>query len=66
MTSSGHLLSLLEKRYETQQGWLLFQEVRNTTGYARKEGYCDAMALSVWPSRGVSLHGFELDRKSVV
>lgn len=54
------LRQLLDKRYEETQGWLLFHEVRNTTGYARKEGYCDAMAMSIWPSRGIALHGFEL------
>lgn len=50
--------TLLERRYATEQGWLLFHEVANRTGFA--SGYADAMALSVWPSRGIELHGFEI------
>ncbi len=52
---------MMERRYPTKQGWLLFNEVRNKTGFgAGPEGFCDAMALSIWPSRGIALHGFEM------
>lgn len=52
---------LLERRYESEQGWLLFYEVAQRTGY-NNTGYADAMALSVWPSRGIQLLGFEIKR----
>lgn len=55
------IYDLLEKRYEPEQGWLLFYEVANGTGF-KGTGYADALAFNVWPSRGISLHGFELKR----
>lgn len=50
---------LLERRYEADQGWLLFYEVANGTGY-KATNYADALAMSVWPSRGIQLLGFEV------
>lgn len=36
-------------------------EVRNGTGFQRnREGYVDAIAMSLWPSRGLDLIGFEV------
>lgn len=55
------LWDLLERRYETSQGWLLFYEVANATGY-KGNGFADALAMSVWPSRGIQLLGFEVKR----
>jgi hypothetical protein len=59
--STPSLWDLLERRYEDQQGWLLFYEVAQRTGY-NNTGYADAMAFSVWPSRGIQLLGFEVKR----
>lgn len=39
--------------------YALFAEVGNSTGYAARR-WADAVAMSLWPSRGLSLHGFEL------
>src|SRR5258706_2777904 len=55
------LWTMLERRYEESQGWLLFYEVANGTGF-KGTGYADALAMSIWPSRGISLHGFEVKR----
>lgn len=55
------LIDLLEKRYDNAQGWLLFYEVSNGTG-TKGTNYADALAMSIWPSRGIALHGFELKR----
>jgi hypothetical protein len=54
--------ALLRKRYESQKGaWAYFEEVRNQTGYQRtRTTYADAVALSLWPSRGIELHGHEI------
>lgn len=38
--------------------WALFQEVGDSTGHARSHS-ADAVAMSLWPSRGLDLHGFE-------
>jgi hypothetical protein len=35
-------------------------QVRNGTGYAREARTADAMAMSLWPSRGLDLYGFEV------
>jgi len=42
-----------------QQAWALFPEVRNGTGYSRAVRTADAIAMSLWPSRGLDLHGYE-------
>jgi len=38
--------------------WALFQEVSDSTGHSRSHS-ADAVAMSLWPSRGLDLHGFE-------
>jgi len=38
----------------------LLQEVRNATGYGRVTRTADAVALGLWPSRGLELYGFEI------
>ena len=40
--------------------YYVLNEVRNGTGYGRREGYVDVLAMSVWPSRGLELIGAEL------
>lgn len=55
------IYTMLERRYEAAQGWLLFYEVANATGF-KGTGYADALAMSVWPGRGIALHGLELKR----
>lgn len=51
---------LLRKRYDDQRGaWVYLTEVRNATGY-KANSAVDALALSLWPSRGIELHGHEI------
>lgn len=40
--------------------WAFFEEVRNQTGYGKRERYADALALGLWPSHGMELIGFEI------
>jgi len=57
MTSNELIVSLRE-RYPSQE-YALFTELRNATG----GGACrsaDAVAMSLWLSRGLVLHGFEI------
>lgn len=54
------LLIKLSNKYPSP-GYAFVSQVRNGTGYARGETRtADAMAMSLWPSRGVYLEGFEL------
>lgn len=56
LTSSG-LRRLLRERYPAS-AWALFHEVANTTGFA--DNYLDVVAVSLWRSHGIALHGFEI------
>lgn len=59
MTVSLH--DLLNKRFSAPQ-YALFYEVRNATGYGigGPTRYADALAMSLWPSRGLDLYGIEV------
>jgi len=48
----------LKKRYRPPEFGILF-EVANRTGWGRYR-YADAMAMSLYPSRGLVLHGIEI------
>lgn len=39
--------------------WALFFEVADATG-ARHNRWADAVAMNLWPSRGLTIHGFEV------
>lgn len=57
MTSSD-FRALLHKRYPKGE-WALAFEVANGTG-ANARRYADAVAMNLWPSRGLAIHGFEI------
>lgn len=44
------------------RGWAVFDEVRSETGYTAGQPVrtCDVLALSLWRSEGIELHGLEL------
>lgn len=54
-----HVLALLQKKFGPPEHCFL-SEVRNSTGHARTPRTADALAFSLWPSRGLELHGFEI------
>ena len=56
--TSAAALDALKLRY-CQPEWAIFFEVANATG-ARASRYADAVAMSLWPSRGLEIHGFEV------
>ena len=56
---SEDLTVLLEKRY-CSPAWAFLPQVRNGTGFARSARTADAIAMSLWPSRGLDLYGFEI------
>jgi hypothetical protein len=58
--SETQVFIALQKRYSEPE-WILLRNVRNAVGYARKEErYADAIALNLWPSRGLEVVGFEI------
>lgn len=51
-------LDCLRQRYGGKD-FALIPQVRNQTGYAHRVRTADALAISLWPSRGIDVHGFE-------
>lgn len=61
--TEGTITALLRKRYGQDSGngpaWAFVPQVRNDAGF-RANRTCDAIAMSLWPSRGLTLHGHEI------
>jgi hypothetical protein len=60
VATAGDVLSALRNGplREPAHAWLY--EVRNQTGYGRRQRYADALVVSVWPSRGIWIAGVEV------
>ena len=64
---TGHteatMLALLERRYRETKGngpaWAFIPHVRNAAGFDATRTL-DAVAMGLWPSRGLELHGHEI------
>jgi len=56
--TSGEIGDRLAIKYRGEQ-WSIFFEVRNATGYGIQERYADAIAMGMYPSKGLKVHGFE-------
>lgn len=60
MSLGEHQLAVsLAERYPAP-AWAFMRQVRNQTGYSRRVRTADAIAMSLFPSRGLELHGFEI------
>lgn len=57
MTEFG-MLQVLKKRYASD-AYAVIPQVRNSTGYSSRTRTADALAVSLWPSRGIGIEGFE-------
>lgn len=57
--TEAQLFARLKKRYDAPE-YAIFPSVQNTTGYARQRREADAIAMGLWPSRGMELLGFEI------
>lgn len=55
----GQLMAALVAQFPKAE-YAFLTEVRNGTGFSSRVRTADAIALSLWPSRGLGLHGFEL------
>ena len=59
-THEAAVIAALKERF-CAPAWALIPHVRNGTGYQRTTPRtADAIAMSLWPSRGLELHGFEV------
>lgn len=58
LVSADAVINALRLRYEAP-AWVMFENVANGTG-SRADRWADALAMSVWPSRGLVLLGFEV------
>lgn len=56
--STNNLREALRKRYALPE-WVLMEEVRDAAGHAANRS-ADGIAMSMWPSRGLEINGFEL------
>lgn len=56
--NASDLARLLRERY-AGPSWAYLEEVANGTGFSARRR-ADAVALSLYPSRGILLHGFEI------
>ena len=56
--TSKDVLELLRKKFAAPE-YAFFSEVRGGTG-ARGSKFCDGLAISLWPSRGITIDGFEI------
>jgi len=56
--TEGGIFDLLRIRY-APPAWAIFSSIGDATGW-RKSRTADAVAMSLWPSRGLNLHGFEI------
>jgi hypothetical protein len=52
------VIARLREQYESK-AWAFLEQVRGGTG-AMGSRYCDALAMSLWPSRGFDIIGFEV------
>jgi len=57
--TSEDLEQLLRNRFYAPE-WAFIPQVRNGTGYLKTVRTADALAIGLWPSRGLHLHGFEI------
>ncbi len=57
--SSEDLENLLGNRFSAP-AWAFLPQVRNGTGFLRTTRTADAIAMGLWPSRGLHLNGFEI------
>lgn len=55
---AAHLLARIQATHPAPE-WACLAEVGNSTGYAARR-HADAVAMSLWPSRGLTIRGFEI------
>lgn len=56
--SARDVTAALALRHSSPE-WAFFSEVPEATGFASRRR-CDGLAMNLWPSRGLEIHGFEV------
>lgn len=56
--NAEELFEMIERRFRSPE-WAVLPGVSNATG-SRIQRRCDALAMNLWPSRGLEIHGFEI------
>ena len=56
--AAGDIRAALRLRHPSKE-WALFFEVSDAAGLGRGRS-ADAVAMNLWPSRGLEIHGFEI------
>lgn len=56
--NADDVVAVLRSKYSGRE-WAFMVQVPNGTGLA-KDRTCDCLAMSLWPSKGLHLHGFEI------
>lgn len=60
MSDVSNVWDALRKRFESQE-YAVFEEVRSETGFGRGPiRTADMIAMGLWPSRGLDIHGIEI------
>jgi hypothetical protein len=57
--TEGDITEALKKRYKSPE-YAFLPQIRNQTGFGRVTRTADGVAMSLWPSRGLTLTGFEI------
>ena len=57
--TAAHIINALAAKYKAPE-YAFLTEVRNSVGFSGKVRTADAMAMSLWPSRGLYMTGFEV------
>lgn len=57
--TTSKIVKALSRRYPAP-AFAFLTEVRNQTGFQKQERTADAIVMSLYPSRGLTLHGFEI------
>lgn len=52
------ILQVLKRKYPSD-AYAVIPQVRNATGFGTRTRTADAIAVSLWPSRGIGIEGFE-------
>lgn len=58
--TEADVLAALADRHSDDKGWAFLTHVRSETGASGAGRTADAIAMQLWPSRGLELHGFEV------
>lgn len=57
--NAHYIINALSKKYKSPE-YAFLTEVRNSVGFSSRVRTADAMAMSLWPSRGLYMTGFEV------